>query len=293
MDRVSFVPPSERRLALLAAQSESTPVLIHGANGTGREGLALWIHAHSARAALKPISLKNSKTSEGVSSPRMDLVEAIRKGHGNTLLLNEVSDWSLEDQEILSSYLKTRTLVTSGVPELLQTRIIATTRYDLGARVQAGLFSAQLLDRLSTFVLHTPALHQRQDELEEIVLEILSEIGREHHLEHIRGLSREAWQKIKSHTWPGNIRELRNALRLATVRCKIHEIQVEDLPPLDGLALEEGSPLLAARDDFDRALMKEILDSVGWDLSTAAGLLKISPHQLSERLKKSGLQAEA
>lgn len=293
MDRVSFVPPSERRLALLAAQSESTPVLIHGANGTGREGLAFWIHAHSARAALKPISLKIIKTSEVVSNQRMDLSEAIRQAHGNTLILNEISDWKLEDQEILASYLKTRTLITSGIPELLQTRIIATTRFDLGARTRAGLFSAHLLDRLSTFVLHTPALHQRQDELEEIVLEILSEIGREHHLEHIRNLSREAWQKVKTHTWPGNIRELRNALRLATIKCKTHEIQADDLPPLEGIALEEGSPLLAAREDFDRALMKEILDSVNWDLSVAAGLLKISPHQLSEKLKKSGLQAKA
>lgn len=316
MQKVSFVPTSERRLALLAAQSESTPVLIVGANGTGREGLALWIHAHGPRSAHKPISFTYHRNGFADSSVP-SLQELLQKGHGSTLILNEIGDSPLQDQELLAQYLRSKTLKLDGILSLIQTRIIVTTRYDLEARARSGLFSIHLIERLKQFVLHTPALHQRQDELEDIVLEVLGEITREHHLDHIRSFSPEAWTRIKTYPWPGNIRELRNALRLATLKCEGQEVQLEDLPPLDDGTQVHGksqgnegngdsctqtqnsgknggrieSSLLAPREDFERQLIKETLNAVNGDLEAGAARLRISVEQLRAKLLKSGLQA--
>src|ERR1700751_2745868 len=100
MEMVHFIPPSQRRSTLLAAQAESDPVLIHGASGTGKGAISRCIHLNGPRSAYPFIIAHESKP----------LAAQILEAHGGTLTIPELGKWTLSEQKILLNYLKTKSI---------------------------------------------------------------------------------------------------------------------------------------------------------------------------------------
>jgi DNA-binding NtrC family response regulator len=220
---VHFIPPSQRRLALLAAQAETAPVLVLGGPGTGKSALVKWLHRHGLRAG-KPLVY---------AEPDLPLRLQIPRAQGGTLAIAEISEWSLSEQMVLLNFLKTHSLPHAedpSLPVLYSVRVIATSSHSLDGRAAGGLFNRELLEKLSAYRLEVPPLVLRSAEFNDIVLGILGEITHELHKDHIRGVSPEAWDRLREYEWPGNVRELRNVLRVAAIAAAGDRVELGDLP---------------------------------------------------------------
>src|ERR1041385_2726832 len=100
MEMVHFIPPSQRRLAMLAAQADTAPVLTYGGSGTGKGAIARWIHSNGPRSAMQ----------FRVAHHELPLVDQIPKAQGGTLVIPEIGEWPLGEQRTLLTFLNTRTI---------------------------------------------------------------------------------------------------------------------------------------------------------------------------------------
>ena len=217
------------------------PVLLQGETGSGKEYLARAIHAASARrgsfvavnCAALPESLIESELfgylagtyTGGAARGRMGLIEA---ADGGTLFLDEIGDMPLAMQSRLLRVLAESEVTPLGARtgKRVDIRVISASHHDLSALVEQGRFRADLLYRLNAAVLTLPALRQRTD-VEWLVQQVLLRRRKE---DDVLGLSPEAWQALQAYDWPGNLRELDNALVLALALAEGSCIEVHDLP---------------------------------------------------------------
>lgn len=278
MEMVHFIPSSQRRLALLAAQADSAPALIYGASGTGKGAIVRWIHSNGPRA--DRILL--------VATQTKPLVDQILEAQGGTLLIPEMGEWTLSEQKILLGYLKTKSVAhtqSGNLPTLANVRIIGTTSQALEGRAQGGLFNIELLEKLNVFRIEMPPLVKRLDEFDDIVMGIVGEITRELHKEHLRTLSGEAWERLKFYDWPGNLRELRNVLRLAVAACKGDQIDAFDLPDFGYARID----FRATREQFEKIYILELLKTFNWEIDKTCRLTRIDKGTLLSKIKHYGI----
>jgi DNA-binding NtrC family response regulator len=241
MEMVHFIPPSQRRLALLAAQAETTPVLVSGGSGTGKSALVKWLHSNGPRAS-KPLI---------TATLDLPLNLQIPLAQGGTLAIPELGEWNLSEQIALLNYLKTHSVPHPENPELpvlLSVRVIATSSQSLDGRAQGGLFNRELLDKFNAFRLEVPPLSRRSEEFGDIVLGILGEITRDLRKDHLRGISLEVSEKLRSYDWPGNVRELRNVLKVAAIAAQGDRLEGQDLPDFG----HDRPDFRATRAEFER-----------------------------------------
>jgi len=281
MEMVHFIPSSQRRLALLAAQADSAPVLIYGGSGTGKGAIARWIHSNGPRAGL-PLKIATQ------SKP---LVGQILEAQGGTLVIPEVGEWTLSEQKTLLSLLKTKSIPhpTEGqMPVIAHVRIIGTTSQALEGRAQGGLFNRELLEKLNVFRIEMPPLSKRLGEFDDIVLGIVREVTRETHKEHLRNLSSEAWERLRSYDWPGNLRELRNVLRYAVTACKSDEIGDTDLPDFGYTKID----FRATREQFEKIYILELLKSFDWEIDKTCRMAQMNKNILLSKIKHYGITVD-
>ena len=263
----------------MAAQADNAPCLIYGASGTGKSAMARWIHNNGPRASL-PLVVANHDHS---------LVEQIFDTQGGTLVITDIGEWPLGEQRALLQYLSNRSIPhpQGGNAQLLaNARIIATAERPLENRVQGGLFNGDLLNKLNVYRLDMPDLSRRQDDFNDIVRGILKEITHELHKEHIQDLSMEAWEKFKAYHWPGNMRELRNVLKIAVTRAKEDVLLVEDLPTFGTERLD----LRATREEFEKTYLLELLKSYNWQIDKTCQVSRLDKAVVLNKLKKYGIQ---
>jgi DNA-binding NtrC family response regulator len=281
MEMVHFIPSSQRRIAVLAAQADSAPVMIFGGSGTGKGAIARWIHANGPRVASTFL----------VASHKKSLAEQILNAHGGTLMIPEIGECPLAEQKVLLGYLKTRSIPhpeERRMSALANTRVIVTTSHALEGRAQGGLFNIELLEKLNVFRIEMPALSKRTDEFEDIVMGITGEITRELHKEHVRALNSETWSLIRSYEWPGNIRELRNVLRVAVAACKGDVIEVNDLPDFRYARID----FHATREEFEKTYILELLKSFEWEIDKTCLMTRIDKDTLISKIKHYGISME-
>lgn len=220
-----------KRQARRVAQTDST-VLLLGETGTGKELLAHGIHAASRRAAKPFIAVNIAAVPETLLEAEFFGVApgaytgAERKGRdgkfrvadGGTLLLDEIGDMPLALQSKLLRVLQEQEVepLGSNAVQRIDVRIIAATSRDLPAMVAAGSFRADLFYRLNVLPIRLPALRERLADLEALVDTLSEDIARRSGLAH-KTLSADALDLLARHRWPGNIRELRNALEQASL----------------------------------------------------------------------------
>jgi Nif-specific regulatory protein len=231
------------RSIVRAAQASST-VLIMGETGTGKELVARAIHQNSPRAGRPFVAVNCAALTETLLESELFGHEkgaftgayAQKKGRlevaaGGTVFLDEIGEMPMQLQVKLLRVLQERQMERVGgtQPVKLDIRLIAATNRNLEEEVRAGRFRPDLYYRLNVVALKTPALRERQSDIPILAMHFASKFGAQCG-RRIGGISPEAAAYLLHYDWPGNIRELENALERAVVLGSSDIIQLEDLP---------------------------------------------------------------
>ncbi len=291
-----------------AAQTTST-VLIVGETGTGKELVARAMHLNSPRAA-KPFMAVNCAAlaetlleSELFGHEKGAFTGAFtqKKGRlevaaGGTVFLDEIGEMPLQLQVKMLRVLQERQMERVGgtQPIKLDIRLIAATNRNLEEEVRAGRFRQDLYYRLNVVTLKTPPLRERQSDIPVLAMHFASKFGAQCG-RRISGISPEAEAYLLHYDWPGNIRELENALERAVVLGSSDVIQLEDLPesireitrPAD---LVRAPGLQDAVDHAKREAIGQAFQQAKNDHAGAAKLLGVHPNYLYRLMRNLGMR---
>lgn len=297
---------------LRAALSQST-VLITGESGTGKELLARAIHGASARQHKPFVAVNCASVPENLMESELFGYEggaftgAKKEGkpgkfelaQGGTLFLDEIGDLPLAMQPKLLRVIQERVLerVGGGKALPLNVRLIAATNKDLKQAVSEGLFREELYYRLNVIPLHLPALRERREDIEGLAIHFL------HKYEQLLGkqglvFSQTLVERLKDFSWPGNIRQLENAVEYMVNMAAGPMIGPEDLPEYFQEDFQNQPlpqrPLKEMLEEYEGALLKDALRQAGWpkDKGPLARRLGLSQATLYRKLKDHGLQEE-
>ncbi|MBN1940262.1 MAG: sigma-54-dependent Fis family transcriptional regulator [Candidatus Aminicenantes bacterium] len=298
------------RLMAKAAESDAN-VLITGETGTGKDLVARSIHFASRRAkgpflAVNIPSLPESLIESelfgaekgaftGAGERKIGKFEA---AGGGTLLLDEIGDLPVHLQVKILRFLQDREFSRLGGTAVLRSdvRIIAATNRDLERAVAEGSFRADLYYRLDVIRIALPPLRERKEDIPPLIDHFLRKYAAREKKD-IRGLSAEALALLTGHRFPGNVRELENAVERAAVFCDGDTIRTEDLPR--SLTVRPETDLPSGSDSLEdkvrRLETREILDALqasGGVKSKAARLLGITERMLSYKVKIYGLASK-
>ena len=226
--------------ASLAAVGD-VKVLITGESGVGKDVLARHIHARSNRAQRAMVSLNCAGLTESLLESELfghakgsftgafrDKPGRLQLAHRGTLFLDEVGDMSLRMQALVLRFLESGELQRVGSTEpnaKVDVRVITATNRNLSDLITAGQFREDLLYRLRVVHIHVPPLRERPEDIRPFVALALSSFSR------AVVFSEEAFQLMERYRWPGNIRELQNAVEQAVWLSGKPTIQAEHLPP--------------------------------------------------------------
>ncbi|HTY69905.1 MAG TPA: sigma-54 dependent transcriptional regulator [Alphaproteobacteria bacterium] len=303
------------RLADQIAASDAS-VLISGESGTGKEVLARYIHRKSRRANQPMVSVNCAAIPENLLESELfghekgaftgavaRRVGKFEEANGGTLLLDEISEMDLRLQAKLLRAIQEREIDRVGgtTPIKVDIRILATTNRDLEAEVRAGRFREDLFFRLNVVPLTMPPLRERRDDIEPLAEHFVKKYAEANGVP-VRLLSPAAVEKLRSHTWRGNVRELENAMHRAVLLAQGDAIGPEAIQISSGLAAETGArPTATATPpggstaasglvgrtvaDVERDLILDTLTHCLGNRTHAANILGISIRTLRNKLK--------
>ncbi len=279
--------------------STDSVVLITGENGTGKELVAEYIHHNSSRAegpfvrvncAALPENLLESELFGHVRGAFTDAL-ADRQGRfelarGGTIFLDEIGTMSLLLQSKLLRVLQSKTIERVGGNQTLEldTRIIAATNSNLERDIEAGTFRQDLFYRLNVLPVKVPALRDRPQDIKLLSGFFLKEMNAKFHRS-VEGFEPEAMEAMRLFDWPGNVRQLQNALERAVVLAQGRRIQLEDLGlPIEGSSAP--SDLKVSVQRFKAGLIERTLVECGGNQTRASRQLGIQRTYLSKLIKE-------
>ncbi|MBU0518224.1 sigma-54 dependent transcriptional regulator [bacterium] len=296
--------------------SANTTVLVVGESGTGKELISQAIHYNSPRGR-KPLVKVNCVTlseslleSELFGHEKGSFTGAVgqKRGlfeiaDGGTLFLDEIGEMSLSTQVKLLQFLQDGTFRRVGGTQDLavDVRVIAATNRDLKRMVQEGSYREDLYYRLNVFPMQMPALRERKGDIAKLARFFLqkfsSEMGKR-----IAAFTPDALRILETHRWPGNVRELENAIERAVVLCKSQKIDESTLRFLDPephslttssfLPMNLSGTLQNQVNQFEKSILREVLDQCDGNRSQAARKLAINRTTLLAKIKKYDLELE-
>jgi len=300
---------------LLDAASRVAPrditVLVRGATGTGKELVASLVHAESRRAegplvrfncAAIPGELAEAELFGHARGAFTGAGQARRgffaEAHGGTLVLDEVGELAPAVQAKLLRALQEGEIqpVGAGRVEKVDVRVIACTNRDLAADARAGRFREDLYYRLAVVELVVPPLAERREEIPALAAEFARRYALRFGIDGVR-LAPELVEALRLAEWPGNVRQLENAVaRMVALsgggEIGVGALAIDAAPPAAGPGGEasRGQPTLREQlDALERGLIAEALAATGGNQSEAARRLGLSRSALIDRLKKYGL----
>ncbi|APR87490.1 Alginate biosynthesis transcriptional regulatory protein algB [Minicystis rosea] len=218
-------------------------VLLRGESGTGKNVLARWLRAHSPRASAPFVSVNCPALSTDLMSSTLfghrrgaftgavaDVIGKVQEAEGGTMFLDEVGDLGSDTQARLLRFLNDRSYERLGEPKerKANVRLIAATNRPLEEEVRAGRFREDLFFRLNVVSLALPPLRERREDALPLAQHYLRFFGKNRRDEPLV-LSSAAEQAILGYEWPGNLRELRNAVERATILAGGTTIEASDL----------------------------------------------------------------
>lgn len=221
-----------------------TTVMIRGENGTGKELVARAIHVNSSKkngsfvainCGAIPENLIESELfghEKGAFTGAIDRkIGKFQLANNGTLFLDEIAELKPEMQVKLLRVLQEKIFTPVGSSREMKTsaRIIAATNRNLERMMSEGLFREDLFYRLNVMPIFLPPLRERTDDIPELVQHFIKKIAKQHHRD-IHGIDPEALNILKSHNWPGNIRELENAIERCFIMESSNVITVSSLP---------------------------------------------------------------
>ena len=315
---------------LQSAAGSAITVLLLGETGVGKEMFARWLHDNGPRAKGPFIAVNCAAIPHELIEAELFGVEKgaytgahlaragrFERAHGGTLFLDEVGDLPLAAQVKLLRAVQTGEVERLGTEQStkIDVRIVAATNVQLQQAMQSGKFRSDLFYRLNTFPITIPPLRERTADIPALVQRFVEKYGALYG-KRLRGLTDKALRAVLSHPWPGNIRELENAIERAVLlaadggsieaqhlfgdtklrdgdgggidaKGRVTELHPDSLSVLCEQALAHSIDL----ESIERRLMQLAMQRAGGNLSHAARLLGITRPQLAYRLKKEGLPA--
>jgi len=277
-----------------------TSVLIQGENGTGKELIAWEIHKQSLRGDQLFITVDLGALSESLFESELfghtkgaftDAKEE-RKGrfeaaNGGTLFMDEIGNLPLHLQSKLLSALQSRQIIPVGsnTPVPIDVRIISATNQQLSQLVAKGHFREDLYYRINTIQIESPALRDRDQDMEILAEHFLRKFSLKYGKPGLR-ISRKAMDKLNRHQWPGNIRELKHAMENIVIMSESDTISPEDVNMVSPtLSEDQGLNLeTVEKNTIRKALMK-----YKGNYSSIAAELGISRTTLYHKIRKYGL----
>ncbi len=291
-------------------------VLITGESGTGKDLVARSIHFASPRArgpfvalncAALPETLVETElfgVEKGVATGVERRIGKFESAHGGTLFLDEIGDLSPLAQAKILRVLQERTVerIGSRSPVPIDVRIVAATNKDVESAIEEGQFREDLYYRLNVVRLRTPALREIRQDIPLLASYFLSEAAREMKRPDLE-LSAQALGAVMAHPWPGNVRQLQNEMRRATVCARGPMIDLSDLSDaLQARARETvAAPPAAARasakslqedvEELEKQRIREVLAACGFNQVRTARQLGLSRQGLINKLKRYNIAA--
>ena len=292
-------------------------VLITGESGTGKELIAHAIHRLSTRGDASFIDLNCAAFQESLLESELFGYEAgafsgakgrklglIELADGGTLFLDEITELPTQLQSKLLRAIETRTFYrVGGVRKVeVNVRIVAATNRNVDEVVAAGTFRADLLYRINGFQIALTPLRERPEDIEPLAHHLLKQIGGANPPE----LTTEALEALRSYSWPGNVRQLRNCLERAVLLTSDGRITTNELPPEVSRPSTTFIPVAAIGDsaatqnaasspgaasspaslrDVERQQILAALEQTNWHRGKTADILGISPSTLYRRLR--------
>jgi two-component system response regulator AtoC len=296
-----------------AGRSPSATVLIRGETGTGKNLLARWLHAHSARGERPFVELNCSAIPEqlleselyGHEKGAFTDAKRFKKGlfelaDGGTLFLDEIGEMTPGLQAKLLHVLETRTFrrVGGGADITVDVRVIAATHRDLERAVTEGRFRQDLFFRLAVVPIDAPPLRDRPEDIEALARHFTAQFCREL-ARPVARIEPDALRALLDYPWPGNVRELRNVIERVVLLEADDEIRAEHLPAevargRAGAPARSGAPFAAGRvrplAEVERLAIEHALGESEGNKTLAAKRLGISRQTLRTKLKEYSIE---
>ncbi|HAH22576.1 MAG TPA: sigma-54-dependent Fis family transcriptional regulator [Prolixibacteraceae bacterium] len=298
LEGISKVSKRLKEMMTLVAPT-SLSVLITGESGTGKENIARSIHALSACAHKPFVAVdcgaipKELVASEFFGHVKGSFTGAIadKIGHfeaanGGTLFLDEIGNLSYDTQIQLLRTLQERLIrpVGSNREIYVNVRIIAATNENLQLKKEQGSFREDLYHRLNEFQIEVPSLRERREDILLFAHHFLNESNADLN-KSVMGFDAEVEAVFMNYAWPGNLREMKNVVKRATLLATGPQISLNEIPSeIYHLPKDEDQFQLFNEKNEDE-LIRKVLETVGYNKSKAARLLKIDRKTLYNKLK--------
>ncbi len=295
-----------RQMISKAAPTRAS-VLITGESGVGKELVARAIHEQSDRAKGSFVTVHCAALSEtlieselfGYEKGAFTGAESVHKGrfelaNGGTVFLDEIGEVNLATQVKLLRVLQEHKFERVGGEKSVEVdvRIVAATNRNLEDEVKAGRFREDLFYRLNVVRIEMPSLRERMDDIPLLMHAFLREFNIENK-KNIKGFDKASKSAMIKYSWPGNIRELKNAVESAVVMCTGDEIKMEDLPRALRAQSEEkviSIPIGITMDEAEKIIIQENLAANKGNKSRTADILGIGRKTLHRKLEELNIE---
>lgn len=286
--------------------SSNATVMLLGESGTGKEVLARGLHQASPRRAEKFVAINCAAIPENLleselfgyekgaftGAAKMTLGK-IEMAHGGTLMLDEIGDLPLSLQAKLLRFLQERVIERVGGRQeiAVDVRIVCATHQDLAALSKDGRFREDLYYRLAEIVVNIPPLRERVGDAALLAHAFVRRFAQEQNRSAMT-LTEDAVQAVENHLWPGNIRELENCIRRATIMADGSQIGCDDLglKSVQNDETDTSLDLRVIRDDAEKRAIVAALGRVNGNMVRAADLLGVSRPTLYDLMHRLALK---
>ncbi|HEV2000778.1 MAG TPA: sigma-54 dependent transcriptional regulator [Xanthobacteraceae bacterium] len=311
----SSTASNQLRLTIERVAPTNSRILIVGPSGAGKELAARMIHTASGRAAGPFVVINAAAITPERMEPELFGVEsagngasrkigALEEAHGGTLFIDEIADMPRETQNRILRVLTEQTFERAGgnTRVSVDVRVITSTSRNLEAEIAEGRFREDLYHRLSVVPIRVPPLAERREDIPDLVEYFLDQISASTGLPR-RRIGADALAVLQSHSWPGNIRQLRNNVERLLILAggdPQAAVSADMLPPDVGALVptmpsEAGGeqllslPLRDAREAFEREYLIAQINRFGGNISRTAEFVGMERSALHRKLKALGV----
>jgi DNA-binding NtrC family response regulator len=302
-DIIGVSAPMKRVFELIQTVAKTdTTVMIRGESGTGKELIARAIHANSERRYFPIVTINCGGLPEGILESELfghergafTGAQYRRKGKleladGGTLFLDEIGNIGMKTQMDLLRAIENKQFSRVGGNEIIEVdfRIICATNHDLEEAIKQGTFREDLYYRLNVFTISIPPLRERKSDIPLLVHYFISKYSKIIS-KSMTEILPEAMELIVQYPWPGNIRELENAIERAIVIGSPPAIMPKDLPIQ--ISNSNKTPYIGSLAEMEKFHILHILEENSWNISRSAEILGIDRATLYNKIEKYGFK---